>query len=177
MNKLISSNEFSKIVKNASNKVITYPELEQYKSFNDFLPNNIDYIILLIETEQNTGHYTCLTKRNNLITFFDSYGLKPDSEFNFISQHIQTILGENYHILTDFINLWKRQGNKFEYNNIDFQEFKQGVNTCGRYSILFINLFLKGYNLKDFQKLLINLKNKSKFTYDQIIVELTKKLN
>ena len=59
-----------------------------------------DYLIILIETARNTGHYTTLLKYNDkCFEWFDSYGLKVDSEFEFISPEIQSMLDEKTHIL------------------------------------------------------------------------------
>ena len=47
-------------------KIIKYADLE-YFNFNQLLPKNKSYLIVLLESELNKGHWVCLLRYNNTI--------------------------------------------------------------------------------------------------------------
>ncbi len=96
MAKMMSSDEFNKMLgSDASKHIIKYSDLEDKTDINDVIPESRGYRIILIETKQNTGHWTTLVKfSNNIFVWFDSYGLAPDQEFEFIPVKMQQILDE-----------------------------------------------------------------------------------
>jgi hypothetical protein len=178
MKKMIASNEFSKMLGRGV-RVMKYSELESYDDLNQIITDQKGYIILLIETEQNTGHYTALLKYNpKQFEFFDSYGLGPDQEFHFISMKIQTILDESFHILTQLFKFLTQNNGTYSYNRMHLQQMKPDINTCGRWTCLRIFYFMKyNYSLTDFQKFMIEKKKQSGMSYDEIVTIMTKKLN
>ena len=64
-------------------KVVKYSDLENYKEIYQLLPEWEDYKIILLEQKPRMGHWVCLTKRNNVFIFFDTYGYNPFSKFKF----------------------------------------------------------------------------------------------
>ena len=50
------------------------------------------------------GHWVCLTRRNDIFIFFDSYGYNPFQNLNFISKKMNELLGQEK---TDFSGLFK----------------------------------------------------------------------
>jgi hypothetical protein len=178
MKKMIASNEFSKMLGRGV-RVLKYSDLESYDDLNQIITQPKGYIILLIETEQNTGHYTALLKYNpNQFEFFDSYGLAPDQEFHFISMKIQSLLDESNHILTKLLKTLTQNGGTYSYNKMHLQQMKPDINTCGRFVCYRIFCFMKyNYSLNDFQKFLIANKKQSGMSYDEIITFVTKKLD
>jgi hypothetical protein len=175
MAKMVGSNEFSKMLgSDANNKIMKYSELESVNDLNDLFSGPKDYRIILIETNQNIGHWTAITRNNNLIVWFDSYGLAPDQEFEFIPVKMQQILDEQGKPLTKLINKFK---GKFNYNTIKFQQQKEGVNTCGRWVTSFLYAFLHGFSLKQYQNEMVMEKQKTGLTYDEIVCICTKALN
>ena len=175
MAKMVGSNEFSKMLgPDVNKKIMKYSELESVNDLNDLLSGPKDYRIILIETTNNVGHWTAITRNNNLIVWFDSYGLAPDQEFEFIPVKMQQILDEQGKPLTKLINKFK---GKFNYNTIKFQQQKEGVNTCGRWVTSFLYAFLHGFSLKQYQNEMVMEKQKTGLTYDEIVCECTKALN
>jgi len=74
--------------------LLQYPELANYNDITELLPKKLSVAIILFETAPNTGHWTCLVRKNNIIYYFDSYGVKPDGEFQFIDPQIRSELNE-----------------------------------------------------------------------------------
>ena len=50
----------------ANTKIIKYSGLSGYRDLDDFLPNLLDYVIILYEASLNEGHWTALLKYNNI---------------------------------------------------------------------------------------------------------------
>jgi hypothetical protein len=116
LSKMVASNEFEKMLgKEVNNKIVKYSDLENVNDLNAILTEPKDYRIVLIETKRNVGHYCCLLKYNDkCFEWFDSYGLKPDQEFEFIPVKMQEILDEKQHILSILLNkILLKKGNGF----------------------------------------------------------------
>ena len=67
-------------------KVITYKELSQYKNIEEAL-KIYGRLVLLFESRNNYGHWTLLHRlkgKKNEVEMFDSYGLFPDEELDYI---------------------------------------------------------------------------------------------
>lgn len=56
-------------------KILTYDELSNFLDFDEK-----GRLVLLYLTGENYGHWVCLFKNNEIITFHDSYGFNPDSQ-------------------------------------------------------------------------------------------------
>ena len=69
-------------------KLVLYPDLSNYQNITDILPNEFSILIILLEAGSG-NHWTCLIRRNNILTYFDSYGKKPDGEFYLIPKATQ----------------------------------------------------------------------------------------
>nr|WPF46682.1 MAG: putative cysteine protease [Lake Baikal virophage 9] len=177
--KMVASNEFERLLgKNANSKIMKYSELDSVNDLNDLLSEPQDYRIILIETKQNTGHWTCISKNNTNIVWFDSYGLAPDQEFEFIPVKMQQILDEGGKPLTKLLTKFKSNSKgKWTYNTMKFQQLKEGINTCGRWVTLYLTSFLHGLSLKEFQNVMVMEKQKTGLTYDEIVCECTKALD
>ena len=180
LSKMVASNEFQKMLgPEVNNKIMKYSDLEGVKNLNDIMTEPKDYRIILIETQRNTGHWTAILKYNDkYFEWFDSYGLKPDAEFEFISPEMQEILDERQHILTILLNKVLLKGGKWIYNNVKFQKQAENVNSCGRWVTTRLYFFMKlNYNLKQFQDFFINWKKRTNLPFDVLVVEFTKVLN
>ena len=180
LSKMVASNEFQKMLgPEVNNKIMKYSDLEGVKDLNDIMTEPKDYRIILIETQRNTGHWTTILKYNDkYFEWFDSYSLKPDAEFEFISPEMQEILDERQHILTILLNKVLLKGGKWIYNNIKFQKQAENVNTCGRFCCFRLFMFMKlNYNLKQFQDFMINQKKLPNKPFDCLICDFTKVLD
>ena len=148
---MVSDTDFSKYLgADASSKILKYADLANYQTIYDLIPNVNDYKIILTESQKNVGHWCALLRYNNTLEWWDSYGVRPDGELQFIPAKIKQELGETQHHLTRLINTSNR-GEKVIYNHKKIQILKDGINTCGKWTIARIKAFLNGFDLKHFQ--------------------------
>lgn len=135
-------------------KIIKYTELKKYKDIDELLGQNGECIILY-ETSKNIGHWVCCFKRgNNIISFFDSLGLKPDDQFHEISIKFRKDIGIKRPCLTYLLSDTNK---KVEWNEYQLQSFDPSVSTCGRWCVL--RLRMKHLTPKQFYELFKSDKN------------------
>jgi hypothetical protein len=134
-------------------KIVEYTDLDKYRDMNDLLPNEKDYVIILIESKQNSGHWTSIAKANKRFTLFDSYGCKLEDELNFISKAMNRMLVQSK---SEIQNLIDSVPDDYEviYNKTKLQEEKPDISTCGRYNCAWIQMFKLGYDLEEFLKII-----------------------
>ena len=126
----LSDNEIQKYLPSA--KIVLYNELKEYDNIEQLLPRDKSYFIVLYQDSENSGHWCCVLRQKNLIEFYDPYGLKPDTELNWVKHGVRNSLGITDRFLT---KLFDKTNLKVVYNNEDYQELKSGVNTCGRHVV------------------------------------------
>jgi hypothetical protein len=151
--------------------ILKYSELANYKTMLDLLPNEICSVIILTESQRNSGHWCCLCRNHNEIYYFDSYGTKPDGELAFISNSIKRMLGETEHQLTRLIKTIPKSMT-FTYNKIKFQELKDHIDTCGRWVLGCVKMNELGHTLKETQEFLKRTQKAKKMPYDILICDL-----
>jgi len=147
---MVSDADFDRFFVDANKKLLKYSELENIKDINELLPDNRDYRIILTESQQNSGHWCCITKQNNVYTWFDSYGEKPDGELKFIPAIMNKMLGQDKKHLSRILKTIK-EPNQILYNETKYQKLRDGINTCGRWCICFLLLSHIGYDLAEFK--------------------------
>ena len=139
MNKLISealSNEDIMTLINGKANLLTYPELSNYDNIFDCF-GKYGAFVLLYETKQNFGHWTCVLKvDDDIIEHFDSYGILPDDELKFVPDYFRDMNNEEFPHLT---YLLYKSGCKIIYNDHKLQKKGVGINTCGRHVSCRIN--------------------------------------
>jgi len=129
MQKSLSGNEVCQIVMKAIGEepnIITYNELDKIRDIDDILKNNM--CVILYETSEGYGHWTCVFKDRNTIEHFDSYGLFPDKELKFVSKDINKMLGQGYPMLSKLLYDCPYD---IRYCNKKFQG--EDSSTCGRW--------------------------------------------
>jgi hypothetical protein len=147
---MVSDTDFDRFFTDANKKLLKYSELENINNIDELLPDNRDYRIILTESQKNSGHWCCITKQNNVYTWFDSYGEKPDGELKYISAIMNKMLGQDKKNLSRILKTIK-QPNQLLYNETKYQKLKDGINTCGRWCICFLLLSHIGYDLAEFK--------------------------
>lgn len=172
MSYMVSAEDFKRILPNI--KIVRFPELANLNNINQVLPKRKDCVILfLIDEEkpdgQYIGHWTCLMRDGDKIEFFDSYGLSPSGDLSHIPMQDRIKFGENHDYLKKLI------GGKLRHNPIDYQSWKPGVNTCGRFVITRLLAFMNGITTgKEFYKFMKNAKKEYGCkTFDELVVLLT----
>ena len=147
----------------AEDDVLLYKDLHKFDTVEDLILK-YPFRIILIETKHNSGHWVSLLKDGDDYIFFDSYGYAPDFELNLIPRFMRLLLGEDHREITRLC-----RGKKIIHNKIKFQSEKSS--TCGRYNILWIEMWKMGYSLAQFQDF---LKKHKKTTYDALVCDLVK---
>ena len=132
-------------------KILLYSDLEQYHDIDSVLEPH-GAVIILYQLEQNVGHWIAVIKHDSKhISIFDPYGMKIDEELQFSQYNLRRHNGKKVPHLT---HLLENSPYTVVYNDVQLQQFKHHVNTCGRWCALrvrfrtdslddFIDLFTK----------------------------------
>jgi hypothetical protein len=162
-----SNEDIKRCIGCSDEHIMKYSELANYNSLEQLLPNTVDYKIILVETNRNSGHWVCVLRKGNVIECFNSYGIPIDSEFKYIPDWIERWLGEDTRYLTNLIKASK--GFTVVSNKVPFQENINGINTCGRWVILRIELHRLGYSLDEFVKVIQSASSKQDLEPDELV--------
>jgi hypothetical protein len=86
------------------------------------------------------GHWACMiiNKKQKVVYWFDSYGIFPDDEINYIDPRYRRMTNQNKRYVGQFLYELSQMGYQIRYNNIQLQSFNTSIATCGRYCGLFI---------------------------------------
>lgn len=161
----LGDDDIKKILGNNIN-IIAYPELENYNDVDEIFDNENRVIILFLTTDKNTGHWLCLHKDNDdNIHYFDPYGEGIDKDKKWLSK---TKLEELNEDKISLLNLLKNTANNgVYYNSYDFQNDREGINTCGRHCC--VRLLYKDLDLNDYY----NMIKDSNLTPDEFVSNIT----
>ena len=167
----VTSTDLQAIFKNC--KIVKYADLDNYKDIYQLLPNRMDFVFLLTESEKNSGHWTLLIRDDDIFEYFDSYGTSPKRILDYIPNYMNKKLGNDFK--EDIGKMIKsiKSSDKFIYNMTKFQKEQEGINTCGRWVIARLALFLSdSLDLKEFTKLMKTKAKQLKMTLDEFITFL-----
>lgn len=143
--KPLSDEDISKIIPGC--RIIKYNEFRSYHDLNDVLKKDKDYLIFLYEESQNSGHWNCMLKYDNIFEIFDPYGIAPDRQLKWVPQHMRKLLNETEPWLTDLID---NTSNRVIHNSVKYQKEDNNINTCGDHCCYRIDRFINhGYTLDD----------------------------
>jgi hypothetical protein len=151
-------------------KIVTYPQLDDFKSIDDLL-SPYDVVFILYETKPKYGHWTVLFRVNNTINFFDSYNYQPDAQFTFISKDFRVKNEMTVPTLTKMLLDAQAGGYEIHYNNHKIQAESKNIATCGRH-VLFRLLF-KDMDIDTYYNMLKFIKKETKLTFDEIVTIMT----
>lgn len=150
--------------------ILRYDELDKFSDLEQLLPYHKAYKIILIEYENNSGHWICVLRYRNIIEFFNSFGVKH-SEDDFVgSKEYNAYLGQ-YALFLDELAQKEANEGKFEliYNKVKFQKKSRTINTCGRWILLRILCMLYyDMNLGTFISFMKKSRDETGFTYDEL---------
>lgn len=147
---------------NGKVNIIKYEDLIKFKNIDDIL-KPYGCCVILYELRHNSGHWICLFKtKDNKVSFFDSYALKPDDQLHFINIKFRKENNSYYPYLTYLLYHCKYP---IEYNEYRFQDFdNKKLATCGRWCC--VRLLLNNLSIKEFHNLFKSSKN---FTSDELV--------
>jgi arsenate reductase-like glutaredoxin family protein len=175
--KMITSVDIDRYLNEGSTKIIKYSELGKYynDTVEELLPHDKDYRIILIEQNYNSGHWVCIMRYGKTIEWFDSYGIKPPNELNFISTIKNKMLGQSKRTLTDLLGDAHSRGWEVVYNKKKLQKLKAGINTCGRWVLLRITMMKDMmFNLPDFLEFVEKNFEGGSLTKDEMVANWVK---
>ena len=69
---------------NPDSRLYKYTDLYDYNDIDDVFNHFNKIILLYLTTSFNNGHWVCLFRNGDKISFFDSYGYNVDDEEQFI---------------------------------------------------------------------------------------------
>ena len=148
-------------------RIIKYNDLDNYTSIEEILPSDDTYFILLYLDSPSTGHWVAMTRNKNLITFFDSYGGKIDSQLKWVD------MGERIRLDTDkpcLTRLLKAGNVPYNYSPYDYQSNNPDIATCGAHCLNFITMTLdKGMSVNDYKLHMDRIRERTGLDYDEIV--------
>ena len=140
----LSGKDIHQITKGACNPM-AYHELENVTDIEQLF-NKHDAVMLLYESEENSGHWVTLIKHSDsILEFFDPYGLTIDKELKLSKYNLRLHQGQVVPHLTHLIEQSKY---KVISNTTRLQRFFNAVNTCGRHCA--VRVLLRDTPLKEY---------------------------
>lgn len=134
-----------------------FNDLLHFRSLDEAAPYGA--CVLLFETalpgaNGHSGHWVCFFRVNSHTwEWFDSYGIRPGSERDFVKPAIAKQLQENLPVIETLVaNAPNNQ--RMIYNQVRLQRMAKGVDTCGRWVV--VRLALSHLPLKKFQEMFVH---------------------
>ena len=107
--------------------VFKYSDLVNFQTINDLFTTS-NFILLLYETKQNSGHWCCLINKPKVIEFFDPYAFIPDDQLEFANIKFRKCNSMELPYLT---YLMYNSNKTIDYNNVQLQKLAKNIQTCG----------------------------------------------
>jgi hypothetical protein len=160
----LSDSDLKKIL-GADLKIVIYSDLSSVSDLREIMTKDRDCMVVFYEQKKLSGHWTCLTKEGDLFTFFDPYGIAPDTELNWLNMKQRYKLHEDVPHLSNLLS-----SEQYTYNKVDFQQNDSRIETCGDHVCSFLYCFLNGnINLEQYQEYMKNMKKNTAQPYDYIV--------
>ena len=151
-------------------KILLYPDLSKYQDLRGLLTNEKDCCIILYEEKHLEGHWTCITRLCDLFEFFDSYGIRFDSELKWLSWKTRLQLNQAVPYLSNLL-----KGEKYEYNKVKYQDDNPNIETCGDHVCHFLHCFMHlDMDLEKYKEYMNTLKKEMNQSYDYIVASYVK---
>lgn len=150
-------------------RIVLYSDIYKYSSLEQLFQSGGNRpIALLYEIQPKYGHWTLLIRHNpGNYEFFDSYGLKPDSELKFIDKGFRSQSDQDHSYLLDFINKASQGGADTTYSKKAMQSSNPSIATCGRWIAL--RARFSNIPLKEFRQIL----SSTDYSPDKIVTGIT----
>lgn len=151
-------------------KTVSYCDLAGVGNINELLPRPGSFFFLLYQNSPNSGHWVALLRGRDYIEYFDSYGGPIDGPLDWLTARQNKALG----IVNPYLSkLLMEHGGEIQWNGVCFQNpHNSGISTCGRHCCLRIKMFLNGYDLEKYIRLLQLTKKKTLRNFDEIVAGL-----
>lgn len=148
--------------------ILVNSDLVRYPSIDSLLPSD-NCVFILYQHKENNGHWVLLSKYDNTIEYFDSYGGYIDKPLTWVSAEKRAELGEEPYLS----RMLKDCKYDVIYNDYDFQDESSTIATCGRWCVLRARtIFGDRMTLSQFIRVLKGIKKETKLSYDNIVSDL-----
>lgn len=128
----LSNDDINEIL-DPDTKIFSYPKFCEMSHIDEAFDRLGRCVFLFLTESPTSGHWLCMFKRGgNTIEYFDSYGGKPDSQREWLSEDQLEMLGQEDCCLT---NLLRASRYRVYYNTNAYQKDKKDYNTCGRWCV------------------------------------------
>ena len=142
-------------------KITLYTDLSKYQNLHELLTEEKDCCIILYEEKHLSGHWTCLTRYDQLFTFFDSYGIRFISELKMLISQLNEAVPYLTHPL---------KGERYDYNKVKYQEDNPTIEACGDHVCHFLYCLLKlDMNLAKYKEYMNKLRKEMDQSYDYVV--------
>lgn len=145
-------------------KILMYDEFKKYDKLEDAL-RPWDNLVFLLRTEEDFGHWMCIKKNFNRISFFDSYGDFPDVQKKYVEKKFLEESEQKYNKLCELLYQASFEYT-IEYSQYKLQKKADDIATCGQWCCLFIE---SGLLVDDFKTYIDSFKEANK---DYLCVKL-----
>jgi hypothetical protein len=164
-----------KTVLGSNIKIVEYSQISTMKHITNLFDNQGRCILFCSTISNTVGHYECLFLNGKIVTFFDSYGLKPDAFKKFVNNNLLIRLKEYPDYLTDLFMNAISEGYSVVYNPFDYQSWKGNISTCGDHcSVRLLHKNLNGLQYKQFLSGLMKTYNVD--TFDEVVTIVISKI-
>lgn len=168
MNILLTDRDIERNFRNI--RIMLYSDIHQYSKIEDlFKPYYNKIVILYINQKignKTVGHWVGLTKRGEVIVYFDPYGFYVDKPLDTYSQSHKLDTNQDHTYLIRLFLDYLRRGNRGEYNELHLQKMSPNITTCGFHCSVYFYFFDRGFTLTAYQNYIrreTNLKNVDRF--------------
>ena len=145
-------------------KVLVYSDFQEYDDLDSLLAP-YDNVVFLLKMMPNYGHWMCIKRTGDRISFFDSYGEFPDKQKKHVPKGFLKESGQSYNKLCELL-LKASYKYTIEFSEYKYQKKDGKTATCGQWCCVFIE---SGLTTDDFRQFIDSFHQKDK---DLICVEL-----
>lgn len=150
---------------NGNVKILKYNEIPNYRNIEELL-KPYDAVVILLETKFDFGHWICLKKTGDVISFFDSYGDFPDQQKKFVNTKFLRDSGQKFNIICKMLD---EASYKYviEFSDRCLQNMDDlSIATCGLWCAVFIKSgmlveefydFIDSFGEKDYDKVVVDI--------------------
>lgn len=172
----LTNHDIYRILPQARGKLIEYSQLNDVVDLSDILlKKDGDFVIVLIEYEQDSGHWIAVLRHEGVLELFNPLGL-PHTKRDFISDDsLNKHLGQASMSLKRLLDRESMQQDfEVRFNNIPYQGKSTDIQTCGRHVLLrIISMLTMGMDLAEYATMMRTLKrNMGLKTYDEVVSAL-----
>ena len=138
-------------------KVLVYSDFQEYDDLDNLLAP-YGNVVFLLKMMPNYGHWMCIKRTGDRISFFDSYGEFPDKQKKHVPKGFLKESGQSYNKLCELL-LKASYKYTIEFSEYKYQKKDGKTATCGQWCCVFIE---SGLTTDDFRQFIDSFHQKDK---------------